>query len=235
MKLFSIFAFRGRTAPGEAANDAAPDPAERAAGVFGVPRHHLTPEVRAALAAMIGEIDTLRADVEQLTHTLAEVESSADRDPLAPVYNRRAFIREAQRVVALVRRHEVEASMIYFDLNNFKQINDAHGHAAGDAVLRSVAETLLKQTRETDIVGRIGGDEFAVVLSHVNPDAARTKAEALAAAICTERVLVDGVALYPSAAIGVAPFTAGEGAEQTLARADERMYQDKALHRRAQA
>src|SRR5690606_35690633 len=138
---------------------------------------------------------------------------------LAPVYNRRAFIRETQRVVAMVRRHEVEASMIYFDLNNFKQINDAHGHPAGDTVLRMVAETLLKQTRETDFVGRIGGDEFAVVLTHLAPEAARVKAEALAAAICTERVLYDGVPLSVSAAFGVADFDPGEGAEQTLARA----------------
>ncbi len=235
MKLFSIFQPRQAPQPHEAANDLAPPPAERVAGVFGVPRHHLTPQVRTAFTVMIEEIDNLRLEVEQLRYTLSEAEAFADRDTLAPVYNRRAFIRESQRVVAMVRRHEIEASLIYFDLNNFKQINDAHGHAAGDAVLRMVAETLLKQTRETDFVGRIGGDEFAVVLTHIAPEAARVKAEALAAAICTERVLHEGAPLYVSAAIGVAAFHPGEGAEQTLARADELMYRDKALHRRAQA
>jgi diguanylate cyclase (GGDEF)-like protein len=167
--------------------------------------------------------------------SLAEAEASADHDALAPVYNRRAFVRETQRVVAMVKRHEIEASLIYFDLNNFKAINDAHGHAAGDAVIRSIGELLIRQTRETDIVGRIGGDEFAVVLTHLGAEAAQVKAEALAAALCTEKVLHDGAAHFVSAAFGVAHVGAGDTAEQALARADEAMYADKALHRRAQA
>jgi diguanylate cyclase (GGDEF)-like protein len=236
MKFLSIFARQPDPSPEERAEpDLAPEPAIRVARLFGVPEGQLTPQVRAAFSAMIGEIDTLRLDLDTLKHQLSDAEASADHDPLVPVYNRRAFMREASRVVALVRRHEVEASLIFFDLNNFKQINDEHGHMAGDAVLRSIGEVLLKQTRETDIVGRIGGDEFAVVLSHVPAEAARVKAEALAAAICTEKVLHEGIALYASAAVGIAPFVANEGAEQTLARADESMYADKALHRRAQA
>jgi len=134
-----------------------------------------------------------------------------------------------------VKRHEIEASLIYFDLNNFKAINDAHGHAAGDAVIRSIGELLIRQTRETDIVGRIGGDEFAVVLTHIGAEAAQVKAEALAAALCTEKVLHDGEAHHVSAAFGIAHFVVGDTAEKALARADEAMYADKALHRRAQA
>jgi diguanylate cyclase (GGDEF)-like protein len=234
MKLFSIFGHRRRQA--SAAPPERPvDLALRAAQIFGVPEHQLTPQVRTAFNIMLGEIDSLRFEVDELKLSLAEAEASADHDPLAPVYNRRAFIREASRVVALVRRHEIEASLIYFDLNNFKEINDAHGHPAGDAVLRAVGEILIRQTRETDIVGRIGGDEFAVVLSHLGPEAAKVKAESLAAAICTERVLHAGQAHYVSAAIGMAHFRPGDTAESVLARADEAMYADKALHRRAQA
>jgi diguanylate cyclase (GGDEF)-like protein len=234
MKFLSIFA--PRTRPEDvAAPDTPQDLALRVAQIFGVPEGHLTPQVRTAFNVLIGEIDSLRLDVEQLKLSLAEAEASADHDPLAPVYNRRAFMREASRVVALVKRHEIEASMIYFDLNNFKSINDSFGHAAGDAVLRSIGETLIRQTRETDIVGRIGGDEFAVVLTHVAHDAAAVKAEALAAAICTERVIHEGNAHFVSAAIGITRFSAGDTAEQVLARADEAMYADKALHRRAQA
>lgn len=233
MKLFSIFGHRRRQA--SAAPPERPvDLALRAAQIFGVPEHQLTPQVRTAFNIMLGEIDSLRFEVDELKLSLAEAEASADHDPLAPVYNRRAFIREASRVVALVKRHEIEASLIYFDLNNFKEINDAHGHPAGDAVLRAVGEILIRQTRETDIVGRIGGDEFAVVLSHLGPEAAKVKAEALAAAICTERVLYAGQAHYVSAAIGIAHFRPGDTAEGVLARADEAMYADKALHRRAQ-
>jgi diguanylate cyclase (GGDEF)-like protein len=232
MKLFSIFARRGQQ-DGLAEPERPVDLALRVASLFAVPESHLTPQVRTAFNVMIGEIDSLRLDVEQLKLSLAEAEASADHDPLAPVYNRRAFMREASRVVALVKRHEIEASLIYFDLNNFKDINDTHGHPAGDTVLRAIGETLIRQTRETDIVGRIGGDEFAVVLTHLGPKAARQKAEALAAAICTERVLHNGEPLFISAAIGIAHFKPNDSAEGVLARADEAMYADKALHRRA--
>jgi diguanylate cyclase (GGDEF)-like protein len=234
MKLFSIFGHKSRQ--GDVAPVERPvDLAKRVAEIFGVPEHQLTPQVRAAFTVLISEIDSLRLDVEQLKLSLAEAEASADHDTLAPVYNRRAFVREAQRVVAMVKRHEIEASVIYFDLNNFKAINDAHGHPAGDAVIRAIGELLIRQTRETDIVGRIGGDEFAVVLTHVGAEAARQKAETLAAALCTEKVLHEGIPLYVSAAYGVAPMAAGDTAEKALARADEAMYADKALHRRAQA
>jgi diguanylate cyclase (GGDEF)-like protein len=234
MKLFSIFGPRARRA------EAAPpeqlvDPAQRVAEIFGVPEIHLTPQVRTAFNVMISEIDGLRLDVEQLKLSLAEAEASADHDTLAPIYNRRAFVREVQRILAMVKRHEVEASLIYFDLNNFKSINDAHGHPAGDAVIRAIGEILIRQTRQTDVVGRIGGDEFAVVLTHVGAEAAAAKAEALAATLCTEKVLFNGVPLYVSAAYGVTRLDLLDTAERALARADEAMYADKALHRRAQA
>lgn len=234
MKLFSIFGHKSRQ------QDIAPverpvDLAKRVADIFGVPDYQLTPQVRAAFTVLISEIDSLRLDVEQLKLSLAEAEASADHDTLAPVYNRRAFVREGQRIVAMVKRHEIEASVIYFDLNNFKAINDAHGHPAGDAVIRAIGELLIRQTRETDIIGRIGGDEFAVVLTHVGAEAATHKAEALAAALATERVLHDGQAHYVSAAYGIAHIGADDTAERALARADEAMYADKVLHRRAQA
>lgn len=231
MKFLSIFTPRERPVP----PDVPREPALRAAELLGVPASHLTPPVRAAFNAMMGEIDNLRLDIEQIKFQLAEASESADYDPLAPVYNRRAFMREASRVLAMVRRHEIEASLIYFDLNAFKDINDTHGHAAGDVVLRAVAETLLRHTRETDIVGRIGGDEFAVVLTYLNAEAAKTKAEALAAAICTEKVLHEGEQLGVNAAFGLSHFNISDSAEKLLAKADEAMYADKALHRRARA
>ena len=234
MKLFSIFGPRARrveVAPPEQLVDLA----QRVAEIFGVPEIHLTPQVRTAFNVMISEIDSLRLDVEQLKLSLAEAEASADHDTLAPIYNRRAFVREAQRILAMVKRHEVQASLIYFDLNNFKAINDAHGHPAGDAVIRAIGEILIRQTRETDVVGRIGGDEFAVMLTHTDPEAAAEKAEALAATLCTEKVLFNGIPLYVSAAYGITQVAVGDTAEKALARADEAMYADKALHRRAQA
>jgi diguanylate cyclase (GGDEF)-like protein len=236
MKFLSIFSPRARArAEAEAIGEAPVEGAVRAARLFGIPIHQLTPQVRAAFNAMFGEIELLREEADQLKVDLAGAESAADNDALVAVYNRRAFMREAGRISAMVRRHEVEASLIYFDLNTFKEVNDLHGHAAGDSVLRSVGEVLLKQTRETDLVGRIGGDEFAVLLTHVTPEAARNKAEQLGAAIRTDRVLFDGHALFVSAAIGVADVSPDETIEQTLARADEAMYADKRRDERARA
>jgi diguanylate cyclase (GGDEF)-like protein len=236
MKFLSIFSSRRATREDAAAPaEAAVEGALRAAKLLGVPSSHLTPQVRAAFNVMMGEIDGLRLDIDQLKQDLVDAQDAADYDPLVPVYNRRAFMRGASQICAMVRRHELEASLIYFDLNNFKEVNDLHGHAAGDAVLRAVGETLIRQTRESDLVGRIGGDEFAVVLTHLTPDAALQKAETLAAAICTDRVFHDGVALFVNAAFGVSHVATRDTAEQLLARADEAMYVDKALHRRARA
>lgn len=233
MRFLSIFASRQP----EHDPDTSPeveDGAERAARLFGIPAHQMTAQVRAGFKALMGEVDSLRLDVEKLKYDLAEAESAADHDALVPVYNRRAFMREAQRIVAMVRRHEVEASLIFFDMNNFKDINDRHSHAAGDAVLRAVGEVLIRQTRETDLVGRIGGDEFAVVLTHLPKTAAKLKADALEVAIRSERVLHDGERLDVSASIGVIPFNAKDSAEALLAQADEAMFANKARNRKAQ-
>jgi diguanylate cyclase (GGDEF)-like protein len=241
MKFLSIFSGRETEGEVEASEPSAEarrkmvEPAIRAAKLLGVPGAHMTREVRAALNALMGEVDALRDEIDDTKAKLAEAESQADHDPLAPVYNRRAFMREAGRVVAMVKRHEVEASLIFFDLNGFKDVNDTHGHAAGDAVLRAIGESLLKHTRETDIVGRIGGDEFGVVLTHVSPEAAKVKAEALAAAIRTERHLHEGLQLSVSASYGMTRIDGKDSAERLLARADEAMYADKALNRRARA
>jgi diguanylate cyclase (GGDEF)-like protein len=234
MRLLSFFSPRSRPqAPADAPESL--DGAGRAALLFGVPPPHLTREVRAAFNALMGEIESLRYDLDLARNQLADAEASADHDPLVSIYNRRAFMREAGKIADLVRRHEVEASLIYFDLNAFKEINDIHGHAAGDAVLRMIAETLVRQTRSSDLVGRIGGDEFAVLMTHVAPEAALEKAEALAAALRTERVPHDGLMLEISASYGLARMLPDDTAERALARADEAMYRDKALHRRARA
>ncbi len=231
MRFLSIFAAREPDHDPDTSPEVE-DGAERAARLFGIPANQMTRQVRAGFKALMGEVDALRLDVDELKYALAEAESAADHDALVPVYNRRAFMREAQRIIAMVRRHEVEASLIFFDLNNFKQINDVHSHAAGDAVLRAVGEVLIRQTRETDIVGRIGGDEFAVVLTHLPKTAARLKAEALEGAIRSERILHDGERLKVSASIGVIPFNAKDSAEALLAQADEAMFANKARSRK---
>ncbi len=143
-------------------------------------------------AAMARELAELRAQVQALSERLAEAERRADIDVLTPLLNRRAFMREVQRAIAVARRHDIPASVIFFDLDGFKAVNDRYGHAAGDAALVAVAERLQAEVRESDVVGRLGGDEFAVLLLHADREAATQKAEALRACVMQTPVAFEG-------------------------------------------
>ena len=150
------------------------------AGFLGLTEADLTPAVRGAVQTLLTEIDDLRGEVARLKGKLAEVEGLADRDALTPLLHRRAFMRELARIQTFSRRYNSPASLVYFDLDDFKSVNDRFGHAAGDAVLKAVAERLTGLVRESDIVARMGGDEFAVILVQAGHRTAEAKAEALA-------------------------------------------------------
>jgi diguanylate cyclase (GGDEF)-like protein len=177
------------------------------------------------------EVEALRAEVARLTERLAEAERLADRDTLTPLLNRRAFMRELQRAIAVARRYEMPASVIYFDLDGFKGVNDRYGHAAGDAALAAVAERLLAEVRESDVVGRIGGDEFAVLLLHADREAATQKAQALADRVVAEAVEYDDARFHIGVTYGVREIAGADSAEQALAEADAVMYLRKPAKR----
>lgn len=202
------------------------DPFERR---FGLKRSKLPAHVRAAVDTLMAETAMLAQENAELAESLAIAQGLADRDPLVPVYNRRALVRELHRVISYVGRYKTQAAVIFIDMDGFKAINDQFGHAVGDAALAHVAKLLLVQVRDSDIVGRIGGDEFAVVLANAAPDEARRKAEWLAAIIQATPFTHEGVTHPLAASIGVHPFTgdAPEDAETLLARADEAMYAEK--------
>lgn len=228
MKFLSIFSARrdadGKTRVAPAKNEIDVDEAAR---LFGVSAAELTPAVRAAFSAMAGEITELRAQRDSLKLALDSAESMADHDPLVPLYNRRAFMREFSRLLSFARRYGLEASLIYFDLDGFKTINDKYGHAAGDMILCMVGQQLVDHTRESDILGRLGGDEFAAVLTSLSPDQARQKAEHLVEAISHQSVEFEGQELSVAASFGITPFNLDLSAERHVALADEAMYAHK--------
>ena len=113
---------------------------------------------------LMGEVDNLRKELQQTREKLEEVERTADQDQLLPLLNRRAFVRELTRYIAFTGRYGTPATLIYFDLDGFKQVNDTFGHAGGDAVLSHFAQTLQADPPNSDVVGRLGGDEFGVLL-----------------------------------------------------------------------
>jgi diguanylate cyclase (GGDEF)-like protein len=173
---------------------------------------------------LAAEVAYLREEVARLNARLAEAEGLADTDVLAPVLNRRAFLRELSRIISFVGRYESSASLLYFDLDGFKSVNDRFGHPAGDAALRTVAGRLLAHVRESDIVGRLGGDEFAVILVQATGAVAKVKAETLMEVLSEAPVAFDGAEFTVSATCGVCELTPELTAEQALSRADAAMY-----------
>lgn len=180
-----------------------------------------------ALAAL----ERLAAERDELAEKLAAAEALADRDTLTPTFNRRAFIRELHRTMSEVERYKTPAAVLYVDLDGFKALNDAYGHAAGDAVLKHVGRLLGDSVRESDIVGRLGGDEFGVILNHANADEARAKARSLGDFLNGSVIVHVGQAHRVSVSIGVHALAMAEDPETAIARADEAMYADKFARR----
>ena len=141
------------------------------------PKHEFTPRVRDAIMNLMSEMDSLRRDLQQTRARLEEVERAADQDQLLPLLNRRAFVRELSRHIGFAARYGTPASLVYFDLDDFKTINDTYSHAAGDAVLAHFAETLhVACARHRRGRRDLGGDEFGVILSHTSEQTAHKKA-----------------------------------------------------------
>ena len=195
--------------------------------IAGIAETELTPNVRRALAALMAEVEQLRRQLEDTRQRIGYLEKLADEDPLMPVVNRRAFVRELTRMMAYSQRYGVPASIVYFDINSMKQVNDAYGHSAGDAVLLAVAKVLLDNVRTADVVGRLGGDELGVVLVQTDQTLAERKAEELAALIESHVVAWEGHSLHISVAYGIHTFAQGDSAGAVIDAADRAMYQSK--------
>jgi len=198
------------------------------ASIMGIPADELSPNVQQAVMTLMAEVDRLKRDLENSRERMRELEDMADQDPLVPVLNRRAFMRELERAMSYAKRYGGIASVIYLDLDGFKQINDVHGHAAGDAVLRAVVDLLLANIRQSDVIGRIGGDEFAVILMQTPIDLAAEKAKSLLGLVRDLKVAFEDRIVQPSATAGPSSIDDGEDAAAVLAQADLAMYANKA-------
>ena len=198
-----------------------------AASFHGIPEAEMTPKVRAAIMSLLDEVRTLKQELDESQERVRELERLADRDPLVDLYNRRAFVRELGRAFASVERYNHAATLVYMDMNGLKAVNDTHGHAAGDAVLEHVGRQLSSNVRGADAVGRLGGDEFGVLLVNTSREMSEMKARQLADMIRTRPVLWKGKQLSVSVAYGVFPLLKGESVEAALEAADAAMYAQK--------
>jgi diguanylate cyclase (GGDEF)-like protein len=203
------------------------EPVAAGASVLGIPEFEFTPRVRDAIMSLMGEVESLRRELQQTRSRLEDVEKSADQDHLLPVLNRRAFVRELMRYIAFSDRYGVPASLVYFDLDGFKAVNDTYNHAGGDAVLAHFTSVLQANVRDSDVIGRLGGDEFGVILSHANIEQANKKVASLSDLLRISPAVWHGQKIAVSFSSGAFELKPGENAETAMARADEAMYAQK--------
>ncbi len=169
-----------------------------------------------------------QAEADTVAQALDEAEQSAVLDALTRLPNRTALVDRGQQAIANARRHGTRLAVLFLDLDNFKDINDAHGHAVGDRVLCLAADHMRSVVREVDTVSRHGGDEFVVLLAEINQAAdAQAVAEKLVAAIGAP-ALLDGRTVSVTASVGVAVYPEdGNDLATLIARADAAMYETK--------
>ena len=165
-------------------------------------------------------------DISERKEMAARLEYVADHDFLTGIFNRRQFELELAREAERSARYGVPGAVLLIDIDNFKTINDTLGHRAGDDVLKGVAALLKQRLRHTDIVARVGGDEFAVLLPQTSADHVRTVADEVLRALGRETAVGDGVVIRITASIGVAMFE-GRSDVEALACADLAMYEAK--------
>jgi diguanylate cyclase (GGDEF)-like protein len=177
---------------------------------------------------LIAEISALRGKVAQLQERVEQLDLLAHEDSLVGLPNRRGFVRALERLIDRMERYDEQGAVLFVDLDGLKVINDTFGHQAGDEALIQVSRLLVGGVRKSDLVARIGGDEFAILLGHSNEDSARDAAHRLIDAIAACEFTHCGQSLPLSVAIGASAVHADDTPEAALARADEEMYRRKA-------
>jgi two-component system, sensor histidine kinase LadS len=184
--------------------------------------------VAAAVLIALGVADRLRAQRLALT----EAERRAQIDPLTGVLNRRSLIERLDAACLRSRARGLPISLLFIDLDHFKEINDSFGHQAGDACLRAIIDPIHAELRQSDVIGRYGGEEFVVILSSADAAAANPIAHRILERVADVRVEGFGTPIRLTCSIGIAASdTLGVWGEQLIAQADAAVYVAKRLGR----
>jgi diguanylate cyclase (GGDEF)-like protein len=215
-----------RRKSGVAASKAAPLRARKTKAAAAVPRRP-----PAALNDAKPAIRRLKIQLAQALKRIDELQASADTDFLLDIPNRRGFERELNRSIAYIKRYQASGALIVLDVDRLKPINDAYGHGAGDQVLKAVVAALLRQVRSSDVIGRLGGDEFGLLLWNLSETDARAKAASLEQAVDRLSFVFRGRAVTAGASAGVAILGPHVDAGKALEEADSAMYVRKAQRR----
>jgi diguanylate cyclase (GGDEF)-like protein len=179
----------------------------------------------AALAhSLVAEISH---HLKEQNQRIADLENLATTDALTRVLNRRGFEESLAHELSVARRHGVGGILIFVDLDEFKPINDTFGHAAGDEVLRTVSNLLRGHIRDTDYIGRLGGDEFSILLPRSNKRNGLRRAEDLDRKLNNAYASWDGKQIAIKASCGVHMYAANAEVGELLEAADAAMYKIK--------
>ncbi|MFQ5779351.1 MAG: GGDEF domain-containing protein [Nitrospiria bacterium] len=168
--------------------------------------------------------ESLENEITERKKAEKKLEALATTDPLTSIYNRRKFLEFLEYEIKRIQRYKNNLSLVMFDIDHFKEVNDLYGHTVGDEVLKTFASQIAKQVRKTDVFARWGGEEFVILLTNSDIEGATIFSDHL-------RKMVEG---YPfetvkrlSMSVGVTQFRDGEDAESLLNRADEALYDAK--------
>jgi diguanylate cyclase (GGDEF)-like protein len=176
-------------------------------------------------------IRRLKRELVAALKQIEQLQAKAETDFLLDVFNRRGFERELDRAIAYIKRYQASGALIVLDVDRLKPVNDVFGHAAGDQVLKAVVATLAHQVRASDVIGRLGGDEFGLLLWNLSETDARAKAASLEQAIDQLSFVFGGRTVSAGASTGVAILGAHTEAGKALEEADRAMYVRKAQRR----
>lgn len=180
--------------------------------------------LESAIALILLAFGTLMLVNERVTHELRRV---AEKDFLTGVFNRRAFLALLDKAGSLAHRTQAALPVLLVDLDHFKQINDRHGHKVGDDALRHFVSVTEACLRKHDVLGRMGGEEFAIFLPQTHREDAQRVSERLRALIAAQPLMSEHGPVNLTVSIGMAMCQPGESPENALNRADQAMYQAK--------
>lgn len=164
---------------------------------------------------------------EELLKVNKELKESSEKDHLTKLYNRRYFESISKEYLALAKREKQDISIIMIDIDDFKKVNDTYGHQAGDFVLSSMAKTMLKSKRDSDVVARYGGEEFIVLLPNTSLNGAKFYSENLRKEIENHKINIEQKTLNITVSIGLTVCNSSDTIDKAIDRADEALYFSK--------
>lgn len=182
-----------------------------------------------ALARLAEENALLRASLAEMRARLEEFEEASERDALTGLPNRQSFMRALDRTVGQANRHGTPAALLYLDVNGLEAINARHGHVAGDAALIHVAKLIGGLIRGTDFAARLSGDEFAIILDHLDSDSAIETSDRIGRFIADHPLDIGHGELPVQASIGVATILKGDSIEDVIRRGELTMRKAKSF------